>query len=79
MSKSNFYIRYSDSSKNLYVKTKFCLQFQKFIAHPAEQQGGQKFNKLERDRNLVREKSGGSTYSTTDSTAAFVKEDYQLR
>jgi len=50
-----------------------------FIAHPAEQQGEKKFNKLERDRNLVREKSGGSTYSTTDSTAAFVKEDYQLR
>ena len=50
-----------------------------FIAHPTEEQGGQKFNKLERDRNLVREKSGGSTYSTTDSTAAFVKEDYQLR
>ena len=63
----------------LYVKTKFWLQLKKFIAHPVEQQGGQKFNKLERDRNLVREKSGGSTYSTTDSTAAFVKEDYQLR
>ena len=31
------------------------------------------------DLNLVREKSGGSTYSNADSTAAFVKEDYLER
>merc|ERR1711894_137521 len=46
------------------------------ISHPIKQQHQPHLEKAGSDRNLVREKSGGSTYSTTDSTAAFVKEDY---
>jgi hypothetical protein len=48
-------------------------------AHPVKQQNQPHLTKAGSDRNLVREKSGGSTYSNTDSTAAFVKEDYRER
>merc|ERR1739844_384138 len=47
-----------------------------YEAHPVKQQHQPHLEKAGSDRNLVREKSGGSTYSTADSTAAFVKEDY---
>ena len=48
-------------------------------AHPIKQQNQSHLEKKGSDLNLVREKSGGSTYSNADSTAAFVKEDYLER
>jgi len=47
-----------------------------YEAHPIKQQNQTHLEKKGSDLNLVREKSGGSTYSNADSTAAFVKEDY---